>query len=332
MLLYIGRHFPVSNLDRCWLAVTVSLLIVQATNAEEPRPASEVFFVIDRGTALLGPDGKEIERLSSKTYAAGSLSPNKQWISFTESKDAQSEKTRETKLFIQSRLRPEDRTTVPLVWGGSGTSFLPIWSPDSQRILICEQGGNSQVRASDYRIYDLAKDEITEFELPNEWWPSDWSADGKRLLASLDGRIAWVNIDGKGEPEFITPKQDVAYGARLSPDGRRILCMAGFRRAGEERHRLRLSVYDLETKRRMFVDEPGETDGYCWSPDGSSIAYTWQRSLDKPAKAAVRETYLITCDFDGTQRKTVTTRKYEVPENSSGRDDIIFFFHVLAWR
>jgi Tol biopolymer transport system component len=228
--------------------------------------------------------------------------------------------------------------TVPLVWGVTGSSFLPLWSGDSKRILICEQGHNEDgTRGSAFRVYELATKDLIELKLPEEWWPSDWSADGKRLLMNArrkDGSIgvARANIDGTGEPEFITTADEVASGARLSPDGRQILCMTRPKVPKNEQDRLRLSVIDLSTKRRTIVDEPGETHGYCWSSDGSRIAYTWQRSLVKPAEVVVRETFLITCAPDGGERKIVTSRKYEVPKNSSGRDGMTIFFQVLAWR
>jgi len=95
---------------------------------------------------------------------------------------------------------------------------------------------------------------------------------------------------------------------------------------------VRLYVMDLATKKQTAADEAGETHGYCWSPDGSRIAYTWQRSLDKPEEVAERETLLITCDLDGRNRKTVTTRKYTVEENSSGRSAVVYFFWVVDWR
>ena len=94
----------------------------------------------------------------------------------------------------------------------------------------------------------------------------------------------------------------------------------------------RLCVIDLESQKRTTVDEPGETHGYCWSADGSRIAYTWQRPLKKPAEVALRETLLITCNRDGSERKTVTSRKYEVPQNSSGRNGMVIFFQVFDWK
>jgi Tol biopolymer transport system component len=319
-----------------FLLVLAPIGVVSSAFAESDRPLAEAFLVIDRGCALLGANGEEIERLESITNAAGAISPDGHWVAFSSSRPVASPAGDwQGKLVVQSRIRPEERTTVPEVWGSTGSSLLPIWSADSKRILICEQGHNPDgTRGSAYRLYDLATQKLVRLNVPEEYWPSDWSADGKRLLVTLrtDGapRVAWVNLDGTGRPEFVTSEEDVAFFARLSPDGRRILCMAG-PKAPDEREQLRLCVLDLSTKQRTIVDEPGETHGYCWSSDGAKIAYTWQRPLQKPAEVPVRETLLITCDPDGSNRKTVTSRKYEVPQNSSGRDGMIIFFQVCSW-
>jgi RNA polymerase sigma factor (sigma-70 family) len=295
------------------------------------RAHPDVFFVVDRGTALLGPDGEEIARLDSISNAAGAISPDGDRVAFSKAGPINDR----SELVIQSRSRPDERVSIPMVYGSTGSSFLPLWSSDGQRILICEEGWNAdEVRGSAYRVYDLGTKAATSLKLPDTWWPSDWSLDGKRLLTNLGSppRIAWVNIDGTGEPQFITSEEEVAGGAKRSPDGRRILCMAGPKAAKDDRRQVRLSVIDLETKKRTIVDEPGETAGYCWSADGSRIAYTWQRPIEKPAEVPMRETLLITCNRDGGERKTVTSRKYEVPQNSSGPDGMVIFFQVFDWK
>ncbi len=181
----------------------------------------------------------------------------------------------------------------------------------------------------------MTKKTLTELKLPDEWWPSDWSADGKRLLQSRRTsdavRVEWVNIDGTGEPEFITFDHEEAYGARLSPDGKRILCMIGPQSPKGGSSPARLQVIELCTKKRTPVGKPGHTHGYCWSSDGSKVAYTWQLPLRTPEDAEERKTYLITCDADGSNSKTVTMRRYKVPPNNSGRNAVIIFFEVVAW-
>lgn len=306
--------------------------------ADEPeRPTPERFLVIDHGCALLGPDGVEKERLESFSSAAGAISPDGRWVVFNRFEPNPLPGEHQGTLVIQSRVRSKERTTVPLVWGTTGSSFLPLWSSDSKRILVCEQGNNGDgTRGSSYRVYDLAAKPSTELMLPNELWPSDWSTDGTRLLTALRTddnrvRVAWVNTDDTGKREFITPEQEVAYGAKLSPDGRRILCMVGHTAPMGERSLTRLNVIDLATQKRTVVDKPGDTFGYCWSSDGLKIAYTWQAPLHQPQEVAERTTYLHSCDPDGTNRKVVTSRRFIVSPNSSGRGGVVFFFQVMGW-
>ncbi len=270
------------HLKALLLSSTV-FLVVAATGAQADSGDAEMFLVRDRGYALLGPDGEEKDRLESIVSAAGALSPDKQWVAFSRTKPSSLPGESQGELVIQSRARPEQRTAVPLVWGTTGSSFQPLWSRDSFRIMICEQGWMGDgTRGSAYRVYDLRTTKLSEFKVPGECWVSDWSPDGKRLLTDVrpnDGtvRVAWINADGGGNVDFVTGEDEVAYRARLSPDGHRILCMAGDKARNGERSRVRLCVINLSTKTRSIVDEPGETDGYCWSPDGSKIAYTWQR-------------------------------------------------------
>jgi hypothetical protein len=232
--------------------------------ARSPR---ECFFVIDHGSALLGADGVELERLDPVMNSWGALSRDGRWVAFGRSApDRNPDGTRRSEFLIKSRVDPGDTATVPMNWGQTGSSVLPIWSPDSKRLLLCEQGWNGRERASSFRIYDVASRACSPVNLPQRWWPNDWSADGKRVLISLGSektiRIAWVNIDGTGEPEFVTSPDEVAYRGHLSPDNRRILCMMAARKADGTHGRERLTVVDLATKARTVVDRPGHTDSY----------------------------------------------------------------------
>lgn len=75
------RLYRVNDSRRLWLAIGIGLLLL----AHSECPAAEEFFVIDGGTALLGADGKERERLDSIAYAAGNLSPDGRWVAFARS-------------------------------------------------------------------------------------------------------------------------------------------------------------------------------------------------------------------------------------------------------
>ena len=266
---------------------------------------------------------------------SGRLSPDGRWVAAIEI-DVAGDKW---DLVIRPRTGTGEPVSIPLVFRRIGSSGSPIWSPDSERVLIWEQGiGQGGVRECAYRVYDRAAKTLTKVTLPDRCSVTDWSSDGKRFLADIRPtdptvRVAWLNADGTGKPEYVSPEGENGYSARLSPDGKHVLYQASpIAEKPTERTKSRLYVMNLATGKRTAVDEPGETHGHCWSSDGTRVAYTWQRTLDKPAEVAERETLLITCDPDGRNRKTITSRKTEIPENSSGRSGIVYFFWVIDWR
>ena len=222
-----------------------------------------------------------------------------------------------------------DVTVTPGVEG-----FLPVWASDGNRVLA----GVNRARVGDgpeyiYRIYDLRTKKTSVLKLPEGHFVSGWSKDGKRLLSQFgaagEARLCWLDIDGKRKPEFLTPADEVAVHPKLSPDGRRILFAAAPRVKPGESSQLRLYVLDLATKKRVMVGEPGETRGYCWSGDGSSIAFTWQCTPVKGDEEAERTTLLITCDADGRNAKTITRRTHQ-PANPGLQ--VTIFFQVIDWR
>jgi RNA polymerase sigma factor (sigma-70 family) len=341
------RMVPATNrLVAAGLVAVVGLIaaagLVAGTGQEPPRrpapaagrAAPSEFLVQNPGLLFLDADGKEKEKLDPPA-TNGALSPDGRQIAALEHDAA----ARRSSLVIRTRGEKSEPVVVPLVFGQPGRSgCLPVWSADGRRVLIGEEGvGEGGVRGYAYRVYDLAAKTLTEVKLPDGCNVTGWSADGQRLLADVrptpsTARVAWLNADGTGKPEFVSPEGELGYGGRLSPDGRRMLYVGGPEPPDGGRAKMRLYALDLATGQRSTVDEPGETRGYCWSPDGSRVAYTWQRSLEKPAEVPERETMLITCDPDGRNRRTVTSRKYELPENSSGRDGVVYFFWVVEWR
>ena len=81
-----------------------------------------------------------------------------------------------------------------------------------------------------------------------------------------------------------------------------------------------------------MIGKPGHTHGYCWSSDGLKIAYTWQMPLRQPSEIVERKTYLITCDADGSNRKTVTMRKVRGADRTARAEmAVTIFFEVVAW-
>ncbi|WP_232068410.1 hypothetical protein [Gemmata obscuriglobus] len=304
--------------------------------APVPRAAPPAAFLVQHNGNLMyiAANGKEEEKIDPPAWN-GSLSPNGQRLAALEF----AADIGRAKLVIRSRREQDESATVPLVFGQPGRSGgHMVWSADGRRTLIVETGfGDKGKREYAHRVYDLITKQLTDVKLPDGCLATGWSADGKRFLGDVRPsddtvRVAWLSAEGAGKPEYISPDDEIAYGGRLSPNGKRVLYMSGPKPAKDQQAKIRLHVQDLATGKRTPVDEPGETHGYCWSPDGSRVAYTWQRSLEKPSEVPERETQLITADPDGRNRKVVTSRKYEVPENSSGRASVVLFFSVWDWR
>ena len=288
-------------------------------------PLRGTFLVNDRGLAILGQDGREKERIKLPADN-GARSPDGRWLACVEFDHGSGR----CKLILHARAEAAESVTVPLIWGQPGTSGCElVWSPDGRRLLIGESGlGKDRKQRHGFRVYEPATGKLTLLNFATARSVTGWSADGKRLLATVAAggdniRLAWLNADGKGFAEFLTPAGEVSCGGRLSPDGRRVLLQSG-----PPGKALRLYALNLSSGKWTLLDEPGETHGYCWSPDGSRVAYTWQRPLDRGG-AAERETLLITCDPEGRDHRTITSRKYRPPDPDAG---VIYFFTVLDWR
>lgn len=291
-------------------------------------PVRAGFLVSDaEGCALLGADGTELERLPSLILGSGAISPDGRWV-------INSGPGHE--LLVQSRVDPQEQATLPMLWRGRGfATFRPIWSPDSKRLLI---GENLHVGDGvlSLRLHDLAAKKVTRLVLSGGEIPSDWSADGKRVLTTINAgqgtdRIAWLNVDGSGDPEFLTGEHECADGGRLSPDQRRMLCTIVPKADHEAGRRGRLHVLDLVTGTRTMVDKPGSITSFCWSSDGKRIAYAWHPPLPDPRNAPEQRMFLVTCDPDGSDRKTITVRTLKLSEELKQLNQIMPFFFVQAW-
>ena len=323
---------PVPTLPAPWALAPVLAPVPKVTRPSE-------FLVEDAsdpghcGLCYLGSDGSAKDRSGPPALCAA-LSPDGRWQAACEHDHMR----QKGDLVIRPRGWAAEPVTVPLLGGQIGSSILPVWSPDSKRVFIGEEYfSNGTKREFGYRVYDLAEKTMTQAKVPDRCHVTDWSLDGKRFLANFSDsdsnpRIAWLTVDGTGKPEFVTPDGEWASGGRLSPDGRRVLYQSGPKPPKGERIKVRLYVMDLTTKKQTAVDEPGETHGHCWSPDGTRVAYTWQKTLDKPEETPERETLLITCDPDGRDRKTLTRRKTTLSPDSSGRGGVVCFFWVRDWR
>jgi WD40-like Beta Propeller Repeat len=279
--------------------------------------------------AILGADGKELELIEPPALS-GKLSPDSRWLAAMEFDGDRGR----MQLFLRPRRGKVEPVRIPLTWdvpAQSGTAT--IWSADSRQLLVGEnRAGLRGALEYSYRVHDVAAGKATPVSVPEGHWVTDWSADGKTFITTFrtadnSPRVARVAADGTGKAEFLSPEDEVAYDAKLSPDGKKIAYLGGPRPPKGKPAEVRLTVMDLATKARTVVDEPGHTHGHCWSPTGSRLAYTWQRAPDK-SEDAEEETILVTCDPVGRDRKTVTRRSQVRPKNIGATFD----FWVVDWR
>ena len=218
--------------------------------------------------------------------------------------------------------------------GIDGQSFA--WSPDGAEIAYTRvedrPGEKLDARSG---VVDVKTKKSTPLDLPADHVITDWSRDGKWLLTAKftrDGntvasRVCLVSRDAK-TVKPLGPDDQLATMGKISPDGTRVLCTKVEIRPetpkekqeresrGERTHLTRsLQVLDVATGVNLPVaDVPLNADvqGYCWSPDGKKIAYTWRQLHEgKPEDVADRETesHLVVCDPDGKNQKTILTEK-----------------------
>ena len=118
-----------------------------------------------------------------------------------------------------------------------------------------------------------------------------------------------MNRDGT-EHKALTDGKHLCVLGKFSPDGKRVLFMEI-----EEKTYRKLSVVDLATGKATPVEDiPENADllAYCWSPDGKQIAYTWRKIPDgMPVAGQETESFLVVCDSDGKNAKTVVTEKVD---------------------
>lgn len=185
-------------------------------------------------------------------------------------------------------------------------------------------------------VIDVKTKARTELKFPTGHVVTGWTANGKFLTTSLTGdspatakaRLFLMNRDGT-EHKDLAPSTQAMLG-RVSPDGTRVLFtrlsfpkltpeeIKKLQEAGgrQPEPKKELAVLDLATGKIAKVEEvplnAEYSEGYCWSPDGKKIAYTWREKHEGKAEDLVdreTESHLIVCDSDGKNAKTVLSVK-----------------------
>ena len=170
---------------------------------------------------------------------------------------------------------------------------LPVVSPDGKRIAFLSNRGGAQ------DLFIVAADGTGETRLtntPEEEGNPGWTTDGKRVLFSVfandASRLYSIDLEGKNLREIATVP---GRGLALSPDGKRLVYMAG----GWTAMRLMLSSPD-GSNAKQINDGTSIAWNVHWSPDGKRLAFTG-RPPDSTDGLAV-----FVMNADGSGRRQVT--------------------------
>ncbi|HEX4611581.1 MAG TPA: sigma-70 family RNA polymerase sigma factor [Urbifossiella sp.] len=197
------------------------------------------------------------------------------------------------------------------------------WAPDGKALAATDfEFPGGQLKCVHY-VLDLATRKRTPLALPDDHILSDWSADGRyfvtqqfRLTAEKKPNqlVHLMNRDGTPHRQVNNP-DDMLMSGRLSPDGRRMLCVLTPTVVGTAPPPIQLVVLTVADGAVTTVVGSvvlGDFPGYCWSPDGARIAYISRSRVsgENGDEIAYR---LVVCNADGTNPQTITTAKGPSP-------------------
>jgi eukaryotic-like serine/threonine-protein kinase len=159
----------------------------------------------------------------------------------------------------------------------NATDMIPIWSPDSQRIIFSShRRGNVDVFLAPA---DGSASEQAIVSTPNNERVSDWSSDGRRILYSLEtadhGFDIWYAEQSGSGWKHMPFLQNAAHerAAKLSPDGRYIAYMS------DETGRNEIYVRPFPAGGRKWPISTNGGEQVRWRRDGRELYYIHDGTL-----------------------------------------------------
>ena len=239
------------------------------------------------GTRALAQDANALRNIQVDDYFAlksvGSprVSPDGAWVAYTvRTKDLENDRS-ETRLWIVSTSGGD---ALPMTAKGSSV-WRPRWSPDGKYLTFMAssrgQGSGPQVFTLDLRGGERVQ--LTSVKQGVEGY--EWSPDGKRLVLLIRDPKPSQKAPGPWVIDRLQFKED--YQGYLN------------------RLRAHLYVFHVKTKATVQITS-GDYEDYdpAWSPDGSVIAFTSNRT-DEPDGNYNSDIWLVKSDIRVEKQKPV---------------------------
>jgi len=160
---------------------------------------------------------------------------------------------------------------------GKGRYLAPVWSRDGKLLAYASNERDSALFVADPAV---PGSERRLASLPGSWIPTDWSADGSRILlfeeiSANETYLHWIDV-ASGKLHDLTPRapkgeETVSWQSPLwSKDGRSVYTTSD--RGGEFQRLIRL---DLEGGKTAVLsgDTPWDVESFALSDDGTRVAF-----------------------------------------------------------
>lgn len=301
-----------------------------------PKPAGPGRILVWNETRFVfyTPDGKEGAPLpghpDKRAIHHPALSPDGKWVAFLAVDDppADEQGFHRQHVFVRTTDGRGDGRKITV------NALTAFWAHDGKRLVACEVLPAPDLKDVSCVTWSLDPQtgEKTNLDLPKHAVVFAATPDGKAFVGlAFDverktAHLARIDADGKSVTTLAELRTEGIH-PRVSPDGGKILYQDYDQddKLVEDDHRLlRLFVFDLKAmKKERLAEVPTNAAvmGYCWSPDGKKVAYTWKqakpgvplaantKNMNDPKLNTETESFLVVADADGKNPKTLLSKK-----------------------